>query len=178
MVSDKCVDHGAHGDQREQRGRNSPHFVTKVEKTNSQRSKNHGEVQPREECSLVGKKHLRLDPGGQSNSLAGSYVLARSQRGYPRSFPVTKAELAEQLDALFKGDVSEYIENVLAKLTQTSSKYKYVVNAHLVDSKEADCGIQSFFGAAWNSSTDGTATLKKELDNGWLVVTIVFLRRE
>ncbi|KAH3667591.1 hypothetical protein OGATHE_003114 [Ogataea polymorpha] len=82
------------------------------------------------------------------------------------------------LDTLFKGDVSEYVENVLAKLTQTSSKYKYVVNAHLIDSKEADCGIQSFFGAAWNSSTDGTATLKKELDNGWLVITIVFLRRE
>ncbi|ESX01862.1 hypothetical protein HPODL_05115 [Ogataea parapolymorpha DL-1] len=92
--------------------------------------------------------------------------------------PVTKTELADQLDTLFKGDVSEYVENVLAKLTQTSSKYKYVVNAHLIDSKEADCGIQSFFGAAWNSSTDGTATLKKELDNGWLVVTIVFLRRE
>ncbi|KAH3669358.1 hypothetical protein OGAPHI_001479 [Ogataea philodendri] len=84
----------------------------------------------------------------------------------------------EYFQTEFKGDVSEFVQTILQKLTNTSSKYKYIVNAHSVDSANADVAIKSLFGAAWDKSTDGLATVKKELESGWLVVTIVFLRRE
>lgn len=64
------VNHGAHSDDGEKSGGDTTDTVTKVEQADSQAAQNHGEVQPREECSLVGEEDLGLDTGREGNALA------------------------------------------------------------------------------------------------------------
>lgn len=77
MVGDESVAHGSHGNEGEHAGRDSADPVTEVEETNSQTAKDDGEVEPRQESSLVCKEDLGLDSGGQSDSLTGSRLEQR-----------------------------------------------------------------------------------------------------
>lgn len=77
VVGDESVTHGGHGNQGEHACGDSTDLVTEVKKTNGQTAKDDGEVEPRQEGSLVSEEDLGLDSGGQSDSLTGSRLEQR-----------------------------------------------------------------------------------------------------
>lgn len=99
VVGDQRVDHRAHRKEREQRRGDPANLVAEVEQPNGKRAENDGEVQPREERSLVGKEHLRLDTGRQGNSLTGGCTagvssLGRASAAYPRAGALLRTYLS------------------------------------------------------------------------------------
>lgn len=70
VVCNERVGHGGHGDEGEESGRDTANAVTKVEQANGETAKNDGEIEPREEGSLVGEKDLGLNTSGECNTLS------------------------------------------------------------------------------------------------------------
>lgn len=85
VVGHKSVEHNGNGNEAEQRSAHTAHTVTKVQQTGSQRRERHGEAEPRQEGTFIGKKHLGLHTDGERNALAGGALEQRLGRHGPRS---------------------------------------------------------------------------------------------
>lgn len=70
VVREQGVQHGGHGDDGEQEGRDEGRPVAEVQHAHGEGAEDYGEVQPRQEGSLVGEEDLGLDAGGEGNPLA------------------------------------------------------------------------------------------------------------
>lgn len=73
VVSDQSVQHGQHSNEGKQARADSADLVTEVQQTHTQGAQDHGEVQPRQEGSLVGEEHFGFHSGGQGDSLVGGH---------------------------------------------------------------------------------------------------------
>lgn len=79
VVGDQSIYHRQHGNECEQTRTDSADLVTEVQQTNTKRPQDHGEVQPRQEGSLIGEEDLWLDSSGQCNSLIGGHYGKRGE---------------------------------------------------------------------------------------------------
>ena len=63
VEGEEGVDHRGHCDEGEEAGRDLANLVAKVEQADGQTAEDDGEVQPAEECALVGEEDFGLDSG-------------------------------------------------------------------------------------------------------------------
>ncbi len=62
MECDEGINHGGHGDQGEQAGRNAADGVAEVEQADSETAEDDGEVEIGEEGALIGEENFGLHP--------------------------------------------------------------------------------------------------------------------
>lgn len=74
LVDGERVEHDADGDESEEDTGGATGGVAKVDETYGEGTKKDGKVEPVEERSLVGKKHLGLHPCGDGDPLIGDGV--------------------------------------------------------------------------------------------------------
>ena len=70
MIRKNGVNHSRHGDNGEKESGDESWPVAKVQHANCESSEDDGEVQPREERSLVGEEDFGFDTGGKSDTFA------------------------------------------------------------------------------------------------------------
>ena len=70
VEGEEGVEHGTHGDEREDTRADLPDPVAKVEQSNGEATENDGEVEPAEEGALVGEEDLGFHTRGQGDPLA------------------------------------------------------------------------------------------------------------
>lgn len=64
------VDHRPHGDDGEQAGGDAPDAVSEVQQADGQTAQDDREVEPGEECALVGEEDFGLDSCGERDAFA------------------------------------------------------------------------------------------------------------
>jgi hypothetical protein len=69
MESDEGVDHGTHGDEGEEAGRDAADSIAEVEEADGEASEDDGEVEPGDKGALVGEEDFGLHAGGESDAL-------------------------------------------------------------------------------------------------------------
>ena len=70
MVRYQRIEKGEDRYSSEEEGRDEGGAIAKVEHAQGQGPKHDGEVEPREECTLIGKENLGFNASGKSNTLA------------------------------------------------------------------------------------------------------------
>lgn len=70
MEGDDGVDHGGHGDDGEEGGGDAADAVAEVEEADGEAAQDDGEVEPGEECALVGEEDFGFDAGGEGDAFA------------------------------------------------------------------------------------------------------------
>jgi hypothetical protein len=70
VEGEEGVEHGAHGDEREDARADLPDAVAKVEQPDGEPAQDDGEVEPAEERALVGEEDLGFHARGQGDPLA------------------------------------------------------------------------------------------------------------
>lgn len=78
MERDQGVDHGRHGDDGEQAGGDAADAVAEIQQTDGQAAQDDGEVEPREEGSLVGEEDFGLYAGGERDAFACVLLVRRA----------------------------------------------------------------------------------------------------
>lgn len=64
------INHGAHGNNRENGRADLPDFVAEVEQPDGKTAEDDGEVEPGEEGAFVGEEDFGLDAGGEGDAFA------------------------------------------------------------------------------------------------------------
>jgi hypothetical protein len=64
------IQHRSNRHERKQARANLAHAVAKVQEPDRQAAEDDGEVEPREECALVGEEDFGLDAGGECDAFA------------------------------------------------------------------------------------------------------------
>jgi hypothetical protein len=70
MKGKKRINHGGHGDDGEQAGRDAANAVAEIQKTDGEAAENDGEVKPWEKGSFIGEEDLGLNTSGEGDALA------------------------------------------------------------------------------------------------------------
>ena len=71
MECHKRIHHRSHSHNCEQPRTYPPYIVTKVQEANGQSAEYHGEIQPAEECPLVGEEDFGFYAGGKGDAFSG-----------------------------------------------------------------------------------------------------------
>lgn len=70
MVCEKSVYHSSHSHERKQARTNLSDSVAKVQEADGETTEDDGKVEPREECTFIGKENLGLDADWEGYALS------------------------------------------------------------------------------------------------------------